>query len=149
MFFKGLLFLTGVIICIRLPVLPHIWFTWGLAPVVCLGWRYHWCRIPGLVVAGFLWTLFNAHLLLQHELLPREEGKTLYAEGMVISLPETNAKSIRFNFRIDELMDKGRPVKSNPGKVRLSWYKGHQPLQPGERWRLKIRLKRPHGFMNP
>ena len=149
MFFKGLLFLTGVIICIRLPVLPHIWFAWGLAPVVCLGWRYHWCRIPGLVVAGFLWALLNAHLLLQHELQPQEESKTLYAEGMVISLPETNAKSIRFNFRIDELLHKGGPVKSNPGKVRLSWYKGHQPLQPGERWRLKIRLKRPHGFMNP
>ena len=149
MFFKGLLFLSGVIICTRLPVLPHFWFSFGFLPVIYLGWRYHWCRIPGLVVAGFLWTLFNAHLLLQHELLPREEGKTLYAEGMVISLPETNAKSIRFNFRIDELMDKGRPVKSNPGKVRLSWYKGHQPLQPGERWRLKIRLKRPHGFMNP
>ena len=149
MFFKGLLFLTGVIICIRLPVLPHFWFSFGLAPVVCLGWRYHWCRIPGLVVAGFLWALLNAHLLLQHELQPREESKTLYAEGMVISLPETSAKSIRFNFRIDELLHKGRPVKSNPGKVRLSWYKGHQPLQPGERWRLKIRLKRPHGFMNP
>ena len=149
MFFKGLLFLTGVIICIRLPVLPHIWFAWGLAPVVCLGWRYHWCRIPGLVVAGFLWALLNAHLLLQHELQPREESKTLYAEGMVISLPEMSVKSIRFNFRIDKLLHKGRPVKSNPGKVRLSWYKGHQPLQPGERWRLKIRLKRPHGFMNP
>ena len=27
MFFKGLLFLTGVIICIRLPVLPHFWFS--------------------------------------------------------------------------------------------------------------------------
>ena len=149
MFFKGLLFLSGVIICTRLPVLPHFWFSFGFLPVIYLAWKYHRFSNPGYILSGFLWTLFNAHLLLQHELLPREEGKTLYAEGMVISLPETNAKSIRFNFRIDELMDKGRPVKSNPGKVRLSWYKGHQPLQPGERWRLKIRLKRPHGFMNP
>ena len=149
MFFKGLLFLSGVIICTRLPVLPHFWFSFGFLPVIYLAWKYRRFSNPGYILSGFLWTLFNAHLLLQHELLPREEGKTLYAEGMVISLPETNAKSIRFNFRIDELMDKGRPVKSNPGKVRLSWYKGHQPLQPGERWRLKIRLKRPHGFMNP
>ena len=149
MFFKGLLFLSGVIICTRLPVLPHFWFSFGFLPVIYLAWRYHRFSNPGYILSGFLWTLFNAHLLLQHELQPREEGKTLYAEGMVISLPETNAKSIRFNFRIDKLLHNGRPVKSNPGKVRLSWYKGHQPLQPGERWRLKIRLKRPHGFMNP
>ena len=149
MFFKGLLFLSGVIICTRLPVLPHFWFSFGFLPVIYLAWRYHRFGNPGYILSGFLWTLFNAHLLLQHELQPREEGKTLYAEGMVISLPETNAKSIRFNFRIDKLLHNGRPVKSNPGKVRLSWYKGHQPLQPGERWRLKIRLKRPHGFMNP
>ena len=149
MFFKGLLFLSGAIICTRLPVLPHVWFSFGLAPVIYLAWRYHRFSCPGYILSGFLWTLFNAHLLLQHELLPREEGKTLYAEGVVISLPESNAQSVRFNFRIDELMDNGRPVKSNPGKVRLSWYKGHQPLQPGEQWRLKIRLKRPHGFMNP
>ena len=80
---------------------------------------------------------------------PGNEGKSLNAEGMVISLPETNAQSVRFNFRIDRLTHKGQPVESNPGRVRLSWYKGHQPLQPGETWRLRIRLKRPHGYMNP
>ena len=149
MFFKGLLFLTGVIICTRLPALPHFWFAFGLPPVLYLSWRYGWCRFPGLVAAGFLWALLNAHLLLHHELLPRDEGKSLYAEGMVISLPETNAQSVRFNFRIDRLTHKGQPVESNPGRVRLSWYKGHQPLQPGETWRLRIRLKRPHGYMNP
>ena len=149
MFFKGLLFLSGVIICTRLPVLPHFWFVFGLVPVVCLGWRYGWCRFPCLVAAGFLWALLNARLLLQYELLPGDEGKSLYAEGVVISLPETNARSVRFNFRIDKLTYKGRPVASNPGKVRLSWYEGHELLQPGETWRLRIRLKRPHGYMNP
>ena len=149
MFFKGLLFLSGVIICTCLPVLPHFWFVFGLAPVVCLGWRYGWCRFPCLVAAGFLWALLNAQLLLQYELLPGDEGKSLYAEGVVISLPETNARSVRFNFRIDKLTHKGQPVASNPGKVRLSWYEGHELLQPGETWRLRIRLKRPHGYMNP
>ena len=149
MFFKGLLFLSGVILCTRLPVLPHFWFAFGLAPVIYLGWRYSRCRFPGLVAAGFLWVLLNAHLLLGHELLPRDEGKALYAEGTVISLPETNARSVRFNFRIDKLTHKGRPVAANPGRVRLSWYEGRQPLQPGETWRLRVKLKRPHGYMNP
>ena len=149
MLFKGLLFLSGAIFCTRLPALPHIWFASGLFPVVWLIWKFPGFRPPGYVICGFLWTLLNAHLVLQHELLPEDEGKSLYAEGVVVSLPETRARSVRFNFRIDELRNYGQPVKSNPGKVRLSWYEGRQPLQPGERWRLKIRLKRPHGYMNP
>ena len=149
MFFKGLLFLSGVIFCTRLPALPHIWFASGLFPVVWLIWKFPGFRFPGYVICGFLWTLLNAHLVLQHELLPEDEGKSLYAEGVVVSLPETRARSVRFNFRIDDLRNYGQPVKSNPGMVRLSWYEGRQPLQPGERWRLNIRLKRPHGYMNP
>ena len=149
MFFKGLLFLTGVITCTRLPVLPSTWFALGLLPVVWLAWKYRWCRYPGWVFGGFLWALLNAQLLLQQELLPRDEGKSLDAVGVVVSLPETREHSVRFNFRVDELRQYGHPVSSNPGKVRLSWYKGRQPLRPGEKWRLKLRLKRPHGYMNP
>ena len=149
MFFKGLLFLSGVIICTRLPDLPPTWFALGLPPVAWLGWRYRCCRYPAWALGGFLWTLLNAHLLLQQELLPRDEGKSLDATGVVVSLPETRGESIRFNFRIDELQQYGHPVLSNPGKVRLSWYKGRRPVRPGETWKLTIRLKRPHGYMNP
>ena len=149
MFFKGLLFLSGAVICTRLPVLPQIWFASGLIPVIWLIRKFPGFRFGGYIICGFLWTLLNAHLVLRHELLPGDEGKSLYAEGVVVSLPETRDRSIRFNFRIDELSHYGHTVKSNPGKVRLSWYEGRQPLQPGERWRLKIRLKRPHGYMNP
>ena len=149
MFFKGLLFLSGVIICTRQPELPDIRFAFGLVPAVWLVWRYPGFRFPGCIACGFLWTLLNAHLALQHELLPRDEGKSLDAVGVVVSLPETRTRSVRFDFRIDELRDYGQPVKSNPGKVRLSWYEGRQLLRPGEKWRLKVRLKRPHGYMNP
>ena len=149
MLLKGLLFLSGVVICARLPLLPAFSFSLALPLVAGLGWRYRYFCYPACLICGFLWTLFSAHLLLQHELLPQDEGKTLYAEGLVASLPETNDRSARFNFRIENLYRNGQATESNPGKVRLSWYQGHQPVKPGERWRLKIRLKRPHGFMNP
>ena len=149
MFFKGLLFLSGVIVCSRLPALPHAGFAAGLPLAAWLGWRYRACRYPSLVLGGFLWTLLNAHLLLQQQLLPRDEGKSLDALGVVVSLPETRGASVRFNFRIEELSQYGHPVLSNPGKVRLSWYQGRQSLRPGEQWKLKLRLKRPYGYMNP
>nr|BAL54405.1 DNA internalization-related competence protein ComEC/Rec2 [uncultured Gammaproteobacteria bacterium] len=39
-------------------------------------------------------------------------------------------------------------AKSLPRRIRLNWYGGPQ-LRAGERWQLKVRLKRPHGFANP
>lgn len=149
MLFKGLLFLSGVIACSHLPVLPHLWLAAGLPLIIWLGWKYRCCQYPGWALCGFLWALLNAHLLLQQKLLPRDEGKSLDATGVVVSLPEMRGESVRFNFRIDELWQHGHPVMSNPGKVRLSWYQGRRSILPGETWQLKIRLKRPHGYMNP
>ena len=149
MFFKGLLFLTGVIVCLRLASLPPAWFAFGLPLLAWLAWRCRRCHYPCWALGGFLWALFNAQLLLQQQLLPRDEGKSLDAIGVVVSLPETRGTSTRFNFRVEQLQQHGHPVTSNPGKVRLSWYQGSQSVRPGEQWRLKIRLKRPRGYMNP
>ena len=149
MFLKGLSFLLGAMLCARLPVLAPLWLALALPLIIWLGRRHVWLQNPGWLFGGFLWTLLNAHLLLQQELLPRDEGKSLDAEGVVISLPETRGESLRFNFRIDTLSQFGHPMLSNPGKVRLVWYHGRRPLRPGERWKLRIRLKRPHGYMNP
>ena len=149
MLHKGLSFLLGVIACSHLPALPPMWLAATLPLVVWLGWSYHRCQYPCWALGGFLWTLLNAHLLLQHELLPGDEGKSLFAEGVVMSLPEADDRALRFNFRIDRVTHYGRPIESDPGLVRLSWYQNRQSLRPGERWQLKLRLKRPHGYQNP
>lgn len=153
MLFKGLSFLLGVVACFRFPVLPPVWVVAGLPVVVWVGWRYRSGKFPlwllTWLLGGLLWALLNAHLLLQRELLPGDEGKSLFVEGVVTSLPQADARALRFNFRIDRMDHYGRPIISDPGLVRLSWYDQAQPLRPGARWRLKVRLKRPHGYMNP
>ena len=53
MFFKGLLFLFGIIICTRLPGLPSIWFACALPLLVWLGWKYRCCRYPCWALGGF------------------------------------------------------------------------------------------------
>ena len=139
----------GVVACFHFSVLPPVWVVAGAPVVAWLGWRWRCCEYPAWLLGGLLWTLLNAHLLLQRELLPGDEGKSLFAEGVVTSLPETDGRALRFNFHIDRLTHYGRPIDSDPGLVRLSWYQNRQALRPGERWRLKVRLKRPHGYMNP
>ena len=153
MLLKGLLFLSGALICARLPALPGAAFAAGcslvLSGIAYLSWR----RLPlggaAWLLGGFLWALLNAQWLLQRELSPAEEGKTLLAEGVIASLPEDRDRSIRFNFKVESLTRKGQAAASNPGLVRLSWYRQPPLVKPGERWRLKVRLKRPYGFRNP
>lgn len=153
MLLKGLLFLSGALICARLPTLPGVEFAAGcslvLSGIAYLSWKRPPLGGAAWLLGGFLWALLNAQWLLQRELSPEDEGKTLLAEGVIASLPEDRGRSIRFNFKVESLTRKGQATASNPGQVRLSWYRQPPVVKPGERWRLRVRLKQPYGFRNP
>ena len=149
MFIKSLLILLGTLICAHLPVLPPFSVSFFLPLVLYLSVRYRRLSYVGWMACGFLWFLFNAHLMLDKKLLPEYEGESLIAEGIVASLPEQTQISTRFNFKVMQLSRDGKKLDIHPERVRLSWYQGRRSIRPGEKWRLKVRLKRPHGFMNP
>lgn len=149
MLLKGLCFLVGALLCARLPVLPSIWCCCTLPATCWMAWRWPYLRHAGYLCCGFLWTLLHAQLLMQNELPHHYQGKSLRAHGMVCSLPEARGEALRFNLCDVELYDGRQTVSPGPGKVRLSWYRNPATLRPGERWQLTLRLKRPHGLMNP
>lgn len=101
-------------------------------------------------LAGFAWAAFIAQGALSNELAKSEEGSDFDIVGTVDSLPSRQDNSIRFNFAVESPSDV-------PPRIVLSWYSGARAgsgapppdLLPGERWRLKVRLQRPHGNANP
>ena len=116
-------------------------------------------RLPLLAgcgaLAGFVWAALFAHVYL-NEALPKElEGQDLVVVGTVDSLPYRFDQGQRFNFAIEQAQWNGTAVTQVPRRVALSWY-AHQGedetaptvVQPGERWRLRLRLQRPHGNAN-
>jgi len=140
-------FVVGVLILQFQAELPAlIWVS--LLPVVFLALRFSWARLPLFCCLGFLWALMHAHWLLGSAIDPLLEGKDLYVAGVITSLPEQRGKRVRFQFDIETLQyqNKSHPA---PGKIQLSWYRNAPLLKVGERWRLQVRLRRPHGFMNP
>lgn len=98
-----------------------------------------------LALAGFAgaWTALHAQHALDQRLDPALEGQDLVVEGHVSGLPETDRAPARFEFVV------AAPGPGVPTRVRLSWYEAPPPLAAGERWRLTVRLKRPHGLVNP
>src|SRR3569623_1191212 len=69
--------------------------------------------------------------------------------GLSASLPAINDERSRFEFALERLGD-GDHDLTPPDRIQRSWYGRERPvLRAGERWRFTVRLKRPHGFMNP
>jgi competence protein ComEC len=141
-------FLAGVLLLQWCAGLPPVWSY--LAVVVALpllGWKP--TRFPAVFILGFFWAALRAEVALT-TVLPQEiEGKTVLLEGVVLDMPrQLSARQLRFLFAARRL-DDGSGWSDFSAKVRLDWYgSGFRPV-PGERWQLAVRLKRPHGFLNP
>jgi competence protein ComEC len=92
---------------------------------------------------------------------PDLEGRTLHVVGLVANLPQRMDDSARFWFRVESARDALGASVSLPPQLLLGWYgqrvQGNddklQPpptdLRPGDRWQLTVRLKAPHGHINP
>jgi competence protein ComEC len=101
---------------------------------------------------GFSWVLINAHHRLEQQLPKILEGKTLIAEGRIVSIPEFRQYSFRFDFLINSI---GTSVSiHHPFRVRINGYlyKNSSKLvnfKKGDIWQLAIRLHRPRSFWTP
>jgi competence protein ComEC len=104
--------------------------------------------IAGLL-AGFAWAAFIAHLTLAPRLDKADEGRDIEIVGTVAKLPHDFGQGVRFQFAVEQTIAGATKL---PPMLALSWYRAEgEPVQlhPGERWRLTVRLQRPHGNANP
>ncbi|WPL12870.1 MULTISPECIES: DNA internalization-related competence protein ComEC/Rec2 [Thiorhodovibrio] len=133
----------------------------GSCAVLALaGMRWRWPRLLLLVLVGFAHAQWaSCPLLCQpfDESLLRQD---LLIQGRVAGLPDQTSERARFLFHIErasrQLDAEQQPESPStseplelPEQVRLSWYKGAPQIKAGERWSLLVRLKPPHGFVNP
>ncbi|MGE5337238.1 MAG: DNA internalization-related competence protein ComEC/Rec2, partial [Gemmatimonadota bacterium] len=66
--------------------------------------------------------------------------------GIVSSLPAQLERGTRFEFDVERVDTDGVHV---PAHVSLAWYGAAAAVRPAERWQFTVRLKRPHGVLNP
>lgn len=129
---------------------PQLQLALASVAILLLAWRRF---LPVQVVSGatlgLCWAAFVASQALAPTLEPADEGRDLALIGTIDSLPYTFAQGVRFHFLVEQV-EGGATV---PPRVALSWYASAldrpAPVRPGERWRLTVRLQRPHGTANP
>lgn len=132
-------------------------------------------RIPGSAAlllaivaaggAGFGYAAWRAETRLEQELPPAWEGEDIDIVGVVADLPAVSAQGTRFAFAVERVRT---PRAVVPSTLSLAWFVPQRSSQrdaaargpadaddevpaihAGERWYLTVRLKRPHGTVNP
>ena len=112
------------------------------------------CRWLGWGLVGFAWAGLLAQQRLADELAPEVEGQDVEVVGIVSAMPQRFENGWRFVFQVES---SALPV---PKQLSLAWYQSRwleedgqrlplADVHAGERWRLTVRLKRPHGNANP
>lgn len=125
-----------------------------------------WAKLASLftlillgVLAGFFWSAVMAQHRLSQFLPGEWEGQDIQVVGVIASMPQAMERDQRFEFDVERVLTPGATV---PPHIALSDYRsgfgqrGDERAKPpslalhaGERWRLSVRLKRPHGTANP
>ncbi len=169
MFVYALAFLLGVIFVQQLASLPGPFTLFLSAGIVCLCFvgyviiykksqhvfkRQYTLTI--LVILLFLFGITYSYYYAVQQLSSRFSedlvGQNIVINGLVSSIPVVNGKVQRFEFKVEShrILSHNRQqiLAAFPKKIRLSWYYG-RAVNAGEKWQLEVRLKPPHGFMNP
>lgn len=119
-------------------------------------------RTPILAIAValalFAVTGLRAGLRLAETLPAALEGQDVGVTGVVAALPHQSPDGVRFTFEVESATHDDHPV-ALPRLISLGWYRGwsedaliaapFEDLRAGQRWRFTVRLKQPHGTLNP
>ena len=99
---------------------------------------------------GFAYAAGHATWRMADELAFDDEGRDIAVIGVIASLPVKLERGVRFELDVEQVAS---PNVRVPSRFLLGWYSGgaggESAVQPGERWAFTVRLKRPHGAMNP
>ncbi len=114
-------------------------------------------RCIAAFIIGFSWCSINAWQVRNSIIETEFEGKDITLTGIINSVPQLKTSTTkkgkiitRAKFRL--LVESARAENGvsidNLKTVQLSWYNLRDKITAGQRWNLKVRLKKPHGFAN-
>jgi competence protein ComEC len=135
--------------------LPALGWALAVPLLLAIGLRYRAALVSAAFAAGFFWADACAQWRMSDWLAPALEGRDIALVGIVAALPALSERGTRFELEV-EGAEAGLRL---PKKLLVSWYRsaaqdeGAAALQarvhPGERWAFTVRLRRPHGLVNP
>jgi competence protein ComEC len=164
----------GWLLLVIATVVAGAWSAWALAAggrdqfdfsderacpdvVVTSGRRVRWRRMSGWLAlclaaacTGFGYAAYRAQLRLADALPAAWQTRDIEVTGYIAGLPSYAEGSARFLFSV-QTWGASAGAARLPRTIQLTWVARDAPLPqlvPGARWRLPVRLKRPHAERN-
>lgn len=148
-------FSLGVLLASRLPVLPDYPVALATMAVALLLHRWPRLRLAASVLLGTAWLCLYGSNALQQRWPEPPFMRDVWVEATVSTLPTRSGDAQRVQATLDKVclsaVLRECEFTSLPADGRLALISVYEPLllQPGQRWRWLLRLKPPHGFVNP
>lgn len=136
----GMAFVIGNGLLVRLPVIPDLDAIAIALPACLFGLRFRVSRCLAAFVLGGIYTYIEVNNELNRRPVGLDRTETTLT-GMVSGLPSETDGITQFLFRVTE----GEIAGS---QVRLSWYRAKHDIEPGQIWRLQVRLSEAAGSVN-
>ncbi|MFY9329806.1 MAG: DNA internalization-related competence protein ComEC/Rec2 [Georgfuchsia sp.] len=114
--------------------------------------RLRWALPVGTFLFGIVWAGWLADGRIADQLPLSSERRDIDVTGVVTEMPQTTDRGIRFRFAVES------STLPAPRLISLTWYarraadaapEAAPVVHAGERWHFRVRLKRPHGNLNP
>lgn len=122
--------------------LPPPWMLLLAALVACgLAWRGVWWLAAFLF--GMIWACGFADWRMQLRLPQNLQGQDVVVQGYLSNIPRQHDDHSSFDFVVTQA-----PL-GVPNKLHLNWYRPKAQLAAGDGWQFSVRLKQPHGRLNP
>ena len=108
--------------------------------------------VAAALALGFAYAALRAEVRLADSLAREWEGQDVRVTGIVDDLPAHTDSGVRFALAVEEVATPGARV---PSRLSLAWFaprddeRAVPDVRAGERWWLTVRLRRPHGNVNP
>jgi competence protein ComEC len=162
--FTLLAFALGVALAQLAPTLPPRWI---VIAVLCVASVVSgvlllrkakpslWLALVVALSLGVSFAFYRADMRMSQALPSAWEARDIELVGIIDELPQADAHGVRFAFAVERVLTAEATV---PPRIALGWYKPSirelqgEPLptlHAGERWQFAVRLKRPHGYVNP
>lgn len=154
----ALAFVSGVWVLQQQPVLPELYWAALLVPLSLAGLlRSQLIKQAGVLLLafglGFFWASTLAHVRLSDALSHAWEGRDIELIGVVANMPQSQERGERFEFDVEQVLTEGARVPEHISLTRYFEEKQDMGTSPafhaGQRWQMTVRLKRPHGTLNP
>ena len=109
-------------------------------------WLRQWCGLILALLLGFTYANHQNSISLAKQLPDSYDRQDVWLNGHIIDVSHDSPRRQRFLFQLNESDFGGLAANA---QLLLSWYDHSDRIAVGERWRLKVRLKSPRGFVNP